>query len=212
MRGRSGLPNTLHKGHKLKRLLDLTTAGLGLLVLSPVILVLALVIKLGSHGPVFYRGERVGLGGSAFLIFKFRTMVIDAEKSGGSSTPKDDPRVTSVGHFLRKWKFDEVPQLINVLWGDMSLVGPRPQVRWAVDLYTPEERRLLSVRPGMTDWASIRFRNEAEILKGSDDPDRKYLEEIAPEKIRLGLSYVDNHSILEDLRIILATLRSVIIG
>jgi len=196
----------------LKRLMDLAVAALGLVVLGPVILVLALFIKLGSSGPVFYRGERVGLGGGTFFILKFRTMIESAEKSGGSSTPKDDPRVTSVGHFLRKWKLDEVPQLINVLRGEMSLVGPRPQVRWAVDLYTPEECRLLSVRPGMTDWASIRFRNEAEILLGSDDPDSQYLEKIAPEKIRLGLWYVDNQSILEDLRIIFATLRCVIVG
>lgn len=192
--------------------MDLAVAALGLVVLAPVILVLALVIKLESSGPVFYRGERVGLGGGTFFILKFRTMIESAEKRGGSSTPKDDPRVTSVGHFLRKWKLDEVPQLINVLRGEMSLVGPRPQVRWAVDLYTPEECRLLSVRPGMTDWASIRFRNEAEILLGSDDPDSQYLEKIAPEKIRLGLWYVDNQSILEDLRIIFATLRCVIVG
>ena len=112
---------------------------------------------------------------------------------------------------LRRWKLDEAPQLINVVRGEMSLVGPRPQVRWAVDLYTPEERRLLSVRPGITDWASVRFRNEAEILRGSDDPDRLYLEKIAPEKIRLGLWYVDNQTFLEDLRIIFATLRCVII-
>jgi lipopolysaccharide/colanic/teichoic acid biosynthesis glycosyltransferase len=173
-------------------------------------LVLALVIRLGSPGPVFYRGERVGLGGITFRILKFRTMVAEAEESAGSSTPEDDPRITGVGHFLRRWKLDEVPQLINVVRGEMSLVGPRPQVRWAVDLYTAEEHRLLMVRPGMTDWASVRFRNEAEILRGSDDPDRLYLEKIAPEKIRLGLLYVDNHTILEDLRIIFATIRSVI--
>jgi lipopolysaccharide/colanic/teichoic acid biosynthesis glycosyltransferase len=152
----------------------------------------------------------VGLGGITFRILKFRTMVVEAEKSGGSSTPEDDPRITRVGHMLRRWKLDEAPQLINVVRGEMSLVGPRPQVRWAVDLYTPEERRLLSVRPGITDWASVRFRNEAEILRGSDDPDRLYLEKIAPEKIRLGLWYVDNQTFLEDLRIIFATLRCVI--
>lgn len=201
----------LRRGPSLKRLLDYTVAGVGLVLLAPLLLVLALVIRLGSPGPVFYRGERVGLGGITFRILKFRTMVVEAEKSGGSSTPEDDPRITRVGHMLRRWKLDEAPQLINVVRGEMSLVGPRPQVRWAVDLYTPEERRLLSVRPGITDWASVRFRNEAEILRGSDDPDRLYLEKIAPEKIRLGLWYVDNQTFLEDLRIIFATLRCVII-
>lgn len=201
----------LRRGPSLKRLLDYTVAGVGLVLLAPLLLVVALVIRLGSPGPVFYRGERVGLGGITFRILKFRTMVVEAEKSGGSSTPEDDPRITRVGHMLRRWKLDEAPQLINVVRGEMSLVGPRPQVRWAVDLYTPEERRLLSVRPGITDWASVRFRNEAEILRGSDDPDRLYLEKIAPEKIRLGLWYVDNQTFLEDLRIIFATLRCVII-
>ena len=201
----------LRRGPSLKRLLDYTVAGVGLVLLAPLLLVLALVIRLGSPGPVFYRGERVGLGGITFRILKFRTMVVEAEKSGGSSTPEDDPRITRVGHMLRRWKLDEAPQLINVVRGEMSLVGPRPQVRWAVDLYTPEERRLLSVRPGITDWASVRFRNEAEILRGSDDPDRLYLEKIAPAKIRLGLWYVDNQTFLEDLRIIFATLRCVII-
>ena len=201
----------LRRGPSLKRLLDYTVAGVGLVLLAPLLLVLALVIRLGPPGPVFYRGERVGLGGITFRILKFRTMVVEAEKSGGSSTPEDDPRITRVGHMLRRWKLDEAPQLINVVRGEMSLVGPRPQVRWAVDLYTPEERRLLSVRPGITDWASVRFRNEAEILRGSDDPDRLYLEKIAPEKIRLGLWYVDNQTFLEDLRIIFATLRCVII-
>ena len=201
----------LRRGPSLKRLLDYTVAGVGLVLLAPLLLVVALVIRLGSPGPVFYRGERVGLGGITFRILKFRTMVVEAEKSGGSSTPEDDPRITRVGHMLRRWKLDEAPQLSNVVRGGMSLVGPRPQVRWAVDLYTPEERRLLSVRPGITDWASVRFRNEAEILRGSDDPDRLYLEKIAPEKIRLGLWYVDNQTFLEDLRIIFATLRCVII-
>ena len=210
MRGGAGVPATLRRGPSLKRLLDSAVAGVGLVLLAPLLLVLALVIRLGSPGPVFYRGERVGLGGITFRILKFRTMVVEAEKSGGSSTPEDDPRITRVGHMLRRWKLDEAPQLINVVRGEMSLVGPRPQVRWAVDLYTPEERRLLSVRPGITDWASVRFRNEAEILRGSDDPDRLYLEKIAPEKIRLGLWYVDNQTFLEDLRIIFATLRCVI--
>jgi len=136
---------------------------------------------------------------------KFRTMVVDADKIGPSSTAGDDPRITRPGKFMRRFKLDELPQLFNVLRGEMSFVGPRPQVQWAVDLYTPEERLLLSVRPGITDFASLRFRNEDEILKGSADPDKDYLEKIAPQKIKLGLHYVRNQSLLTDLKLIVAT-------
>ena len=189
----------------IKRAFDFLISLLGLLVLSPVLSILALLVKLSSPGPVFYRGVRVGRYGKPFRILKFRTMVVDAERIGGSSTPEDDPRITTVGRFLRKYKLDELPQLINVFKGDMSFVGPRPQVPWAVELYTEEEKALLSVRPGITDYASIRFSKEADILRGSGDPDREYLEKIAPEKIRLGLEYVRNHSLLVDIKIILAT-------
>lgn len=179
---------------------------LGLFVAFIPLLLVGLMIKLSSPGPAFYRGVRVGRYGKLFRIYKFRTMVIDAEKSGVSSTSKDDPRITTIGKFLRKYKLDELPQLINVLRGEMSFVGPRPQVQWAVDLYSEEEEALLNVRPGITDYASIRFRNEAEILGGSTDPDKEYLEKIAPEKLRLGLEYVRNHSIGVDLKVIWATL------
>ncbi len=189
----------------IKRAFDFLISLLGLLALSPVLSILALLIKLSSPGPVFYRGVRVGRYGKPFRILKFRTMVVDAERIGGSSTPEDDPRITTVGRFLRKYKLDELPQLINVFKGDMSFVGPRPQVPWAVELYTEEEKALLSVRPGITDYASIRFSKEADILRGSGDPDREYLEKIAPEKIRLGLEYVRNRSLLVDIKIILAT-------
>jgi lipopolysaccharide/colanic/teichoic acid biosynthesis glycosyltransferase len=133
-------------------------------------------------------------------------MVVNAEKLGASSTAEDDARTTRLGRFLRRWKLDELPQLINVVKGEMSFVGPRPQVQWAVDLYTEEEKALLAVRPGITDYASIRFHNEGEILRGSKDPDKDYLEKIAPEKTRLGLKYVRNHSLWIDLKIILASL------
>lgn len=189
----------------LKRLLDIFFSLIVLVILGPALLVVAAIIKFTSPGPVFYRGERVGLKGRRFRIYKFRTMVANADKIGGSSTTEDDPRITRIGHFLRKYKLDELPQFLNVLVGDMSVVGPRPQVAWAVDLYTPEQRRLLDVRPGITDYASIKFRNEGEILRGAEDPDKAYLELIAPEKIRLGLEYVDSRSFLMDCRIILLT-------
>jgi lipopolysaccharide/colanic/teichoic acid biosynthesis glycosyltransferase len=136
-------------------------------------------------------------------------MVVDAEKLGASSTSDDDPRITRIGKFLRKYKLDELPQLINVLKGDMSFVGPRPQVKWAVDLYTEEEKALLNVRPGITDYASLRFPNEGEILKGSKDPDKDYMEKIHPEKMRLGLEYVRNRSFWLDIKLILQTVLAI---
>jgi len=188
----------------LKRLFDFLGAAFGLFLFFPLLVAIALVIKLDG-GPVFYRGVRVGFHGRPYRIFKFRTMVSNAEKLGGSSTGDDDPRITRVGRALRKYKLDELPQLGNVLRGEMSLVGPRPQVAWAAALYSADERALLSVRPGITDYASLRFRNEGELLQGSRDPDRDYLEKIAPEKIRLGLEYVRHHNMVIDFKILLAT-------
>ena len=190
-----------------KRAFDLVVSALGLIVLSPLLLVLALLIKLGSRGGVFYRGLRAGRFGKPFRIFKFRTMVLNADKIGGPSTSADDPRVTRIGAFLRRYKMDELPQLLNVVKGDMSLVGPRPEVLEEVRLYNDQEKHLLDVRPGITDWASIRFRNEGEILRGSADPHQAYREKIRPEKIRLGLEYVQKHSFLTDCRIIFDTLK-----
>ncbi len=192
-----------------KRISDIMLSLLGLLITAPLLLGIALFIKAGSPGPALYRGVRVGKDGKRFEIFKFRTMVVNAEDLGGSSTPEDDPRITSLGKVLRAYKLDELPQLLNVLKGEMSFVGPRPQVPWAVELYSAEEKLLLNVRPGITDYASIRFRNEAEILRGSDDPDRDYLEKIAPEKIRLGLEYIHNRSLWVDAKIMLETVRIV---
>jgi len=194
----------------MKRAFDIFGSALGLIVLSPVLGLLAVAIKADSRGPVLYRGARVGVNGRRFNILKFRSMVTDAEKIGGSSTPEDDPRVTRVGRFMRSNKLDELPQLWNVLAGRMSLVGPRPQVQWAVDRYTPEERLVLSVKPGITDYASLRFANEGEILKGSTDPDRDYMEKIHPEKMRLSLEYVRSRSFSGDLSIIAQTLGAVI--
>lgn len=193
-----------------KRAIDVVLAFVGLVLLSPVLLAIAVWIRATSPGPVLYAGRRVGRLGLFINMLKFRTMVVGADKIGASSTSDDDTRITPVGRLLRRYKLDELPQLLNVLKGDMSFVGPRPQVQWAVDLYTPEERLLLSVRPGITDFASLRFRNEGEILKGSSDPDRDYLEKIAPEKVRLGLHYVRHCSLSIDARIIIATALSLV--
>jgi len=194
----------------MKRTIDLILAMLGVILLSPVLTAVALLIKFDSRGPIFYRGVRIGRYGNPFRIFKFRTMVEDAEKLGGASTPEDDPRVTRMGRFLRKYKLDELPQILNVISGEMSLVGPRPQVPWAVKLYTQEERTILNVRPGITDYASVRFRDEGEILRGSANPDKEYFEKIHPEKMRLSLEYVRNQSVWLDCKILLKTLGAVV--
>lgn len=193
-----------------KRTFDASLAAVGLVIVSPILAGISVAIKSGSTGPLFYRGTRVGLDGKPFPMLKFRTMVINADQIGGSSTPEDDPRITRIGKTLRKYKLDELPQLWNVLVGDMSFVGPRPQVQWAVDLYTPEERTILAVRPGITDKASLKFSNEAEILKGSKDPDKDYIEKIHPEKMRLSLDYVRTRSFSGDLAIIAQTVGSII--
>jgi len=194
----------------LKRCFDIFASVLGLLFLLPFLLALAVVIKLDSRGPVFYRGLRGGRFGKPFRIFKFRTMVHNAEKIGGPSSAADDPRITRTGSFLRRYKLDELPQLINVAKGEMSFVGPRPEVFQEVQLYTEKEKRLLEVRPGITDWASIQFRNEGEILRGYADPHQAYREKIRPEKVRLGLEYVNSHSFATDCRIIVQTLKAIL--
>jgi lipopolysaccharide/colanic/teichoic acid biosynthesis glycosyltransferase len=192
-----------------KRVFDFTAASAALVVLSPVLAVIAWRIKSFDGGPVLYAGRRVGRGGTVFGMYKFRTMVLNADKIGGSSTPDDDPRITPVGKVLRRYKLDELPQLLNVVKGQMSLVGPRPQVQWAVDLYTPEQRQVLTVSPGITDYASVRFPNEGEILRGSLDPDRDYMEKIHPEKMRLSLEYIRNRSFGTDLRVLAETARAI---
>lgn len=192
----------------IKRLFDLTTSGLALVFLSPFLVLVAMTIKISDWGPVFYRGERVGFGLKSFRIFKFRSMVMNADSTGVNSTAEDDPRITGVGKWLRGRKLDELPQLINVFFGDMSLVGPRPEVGQAVARYNKQQKKVFSVRPGMTDFASIRFRNEGDILKGSKDPDKAYREKIFPEKMRLQLSYLKKPSLFKDIRIILATVWS----
>jgi lipopolysaccharide/colanic/teichoic acid biosynthesis glycosyltransferase len=189
----------------LKRLFDITTCLIAFPFLLPFFAITAIAIRLGSSGPLFYRGWRTGLGGNPFRIFKFRTMVVDAEKIGGPSTALNDPRLTSVGKFLRKYKIDELPQLINILRGEMSFVGPRPQVEKYTKLYNDEEQIILSVHPGLTDYASIELINLDQIL-GDDAVDEKYLREIEPEKNRLRMKYAREHSFLIDFKIILMTL------
>lgn len=191
----------------MKRLFDIGFSLVGLLVLLPLFLLVGVLIKLDSQGPVFYRGVRVGRFGRPFRMYKFRTMVANADRSGSSSTPADDPRITRAGRFIRRLNLDELPQFINVLKGDMSIVGPRPQVPWAVELYTEEEKAILGVRPGITDWATIWVRDEGEILRGSVDPDKDYMEKIWPEKRRLQLEYVKNHSLWIDFQIMVKTLK-----
>lgn len=174
---------------------------------SPVLGAIALLIKLSSKGPVFYRGLRVGKRGKQFRIFKFRTMIDNAEKFGGSSTAGDDPRLLKIGKFLKQYQLDEMPQLINVLKGEMSLVGPRPEVKMYVDMMTEEERSaILSTKPGMTDLASLWDFHESEILKGSLDPEKTYQEKIRPTKIKLQMEYAKNRSFLLDLKIIIKTI------
>ncbi len=191
-----------------KRLFDIICAALGLIVLSPLLLVVSLLVGITSPGGVFFRQERIGKDGKPFRIFKFRSMRKD--NAGLKITTGNDSRITPVGRFLRKSKIDELPQLINVLVGDMSFVGPRPEVADYVDLYTPYQRQVLQVRPGITGIASIRFRNENDLLTASDDPNRTYIEEIMPRKIRLDLEYIPHASVPYDIKLIFQTLGAVI--
>ena len=194
----------------IKRLFDIVASGCGLLVLSPVLLLVALCVKLDSKGPVFYRQVRVGLHNKDFRIFKFRSMRVGADKGSLVTIGGRDPRVTRSGYFIRKYKLDELPQLINVFVGDMSLVGPRPEVRHYVDYWTPQQMRVLDVRPGITDPASIKFRNENELMEQADDPEDYYIHIIMQEKIRLYLEYVDNASFWYDIKLIFQTFKAIV--
>lgn len=171
---------------------------------------MAVWIKCDSRGPVFYRQLRVGRGGRDFYLYKFRSMYLDADKKGLITVGGRDPRVTPSGYYIRKYKLDEFPQLINVLKGDMSLVGPRPEVRKYVDMYTPEQLHVLDVRPGITDMASIQYSNENELLAAVDNPEEYYIRVIMPDKLRMNLEYVQNHSLLYDLRLIFKTISKVL--
>lgn len=195
----------------LKRFFDIVFSLLGLILLSPVFLIVLIWIKLDSKGPVFYKQVRVGKNNKDFKILKFRSMRQDADKGSLITIGGRDPRVTKSGYYIRKYKLDEFPQLINVLKGDMSIVGPRPEVRRYVDLYTEEQLRVLSVQPGITDIASIKYRNENELLEKAEDPDKVYIETIMPDKLKHNLEYIDQQSFLFDLKLIIQTIKEVII-
>lgn len=194
----------------MKRLFDILASGCGLLVLSPVFIIVAIWIKLDSQGPVFYRQTRVGRYNKDFRIFKFRSMRVGSDKGSLVTIGGRDPRVTRSGYFIRKFKIDELPQLINVFAGDMSLVGPRPEVRHYVNYWTPDQMRVLDVRPGITDPASIRFRNENELLDKAQDPERYYIDVIMQEKIKLYLEYVEKSSFWYDIKLIFQTFKVII--
>jgi len=194
----------------VKRIFDVTASGLGLLLLSPLFLIVSIWIRLDSPGPVFYRQTRVGRYNKDFRLLKFRSMRVGSDKKGLITVGGRDPRVTRSGYWIRKYKLDELPQLINVFKGDMSLVGPRPEVRKYVDLYTPEQLHVLDVRPGITDMASIRYRNENELLEQAADPEQFYRDTVMQDKLRINLEYVSDHSFFKDIRIILMTFKAVV--
>ena len=190
----------------MKRLFDIVVSGLGLIVLSPLFVIIAIWIKLDSRGPVFYRQVRVGRDNKDFRIFKFRSMREGSDVGSLVTIGGHDPRITRSGYFIRKFKFDEMPQLINVFVGDMSFVGPRPEVRHYVDYWTPEQMHVLDVRPGITDPASIKFHNESELLEKAEDPEKYYIDVIMQEKLKLYLEYVNNHSFFGDIGLIFKTI------
>lgn len=192
----------------VRRCLDVVVAGLGLLVLAPVMLILAVLVKLSSPGPVLFRQERVGFMGKPFILLKFRSM--RPSVGGPQVTAGGDDRITPIGRFMRKWKLDELPQLVNVLRGDMTLVGPRPEVPRYVAYYTPQERQVLSVRPGITGKTQLEYRNEEALLAGRADAEEYYIKEVMPAKLRLDLEYIQSRSLLGDLAILLRTVVAVL--
>lgn len=189
----------------IKRLFDLTASVIGILLLAPVYLVIALLIRLTSAGPIFYYARRVGQGGKHFTLYKFRTMVVNADQQGPGITRARDPRITKVGRFLRHTKLDELPQLFNIIRGDMSFVGPRPEDPRYVALYTPEQQKVLAVKPGITSLASVQYRHEEELLSG-DNWEDQYIHDVLIKKLQIDLEYIGRASLLTDLKIILRTL------
>jgi len=192
------------------RFFDFLFTILGLIILSPLFLIVAIWIKLDSNGPVLYRQTRVGRNNKDFRLFKFRSMVTDADTKGLITVGGRDPRVTQSGYFIRKYKLDELPQLINVLIGDMSLVGPRPEVRKYVDMYNETQRKVLSVKPGITDYASIEYIDENEILGRAENPEKVYIEQIIPEKIKYNIKYIQKRSVKEYFKIIFLTIGKIV--
>ncbi len=193
----------------MKRLFDIVSSLIVLILLLPVLLIIALLIVLDSKGGVFYRQERIGRNGKPFMLYKFRTMRTGSDKLK-ITVGHRDPRITKTGYYLRKYKLDELPQLINILKGEMSVVGPRPEVRKYVEMYTPEQRKVLSVRPGLTDLSTLEYVDESELLKDADDPEKMYIEQIMPDKLALNMRYIETRSFLNDLKIIFRTLLRII--
>jgi lipopolysaccharide/colanic/teichoic acid biosynthesis glycosyltransferase len=196
----------------VKRTFDILCPLIGLIILSPVFLIGAILAKFQSPGPVFYRAQRIGRYGEMFLMYKFRTMVVNAEALGSSLTTYQDSRITKIGDFLRRTKLDELPQLINVLKGDMSIIGPRPEAPVYVKYYTAEQQRVLSVKPGITGPAQLENRNEELKLKGQSNPEQYYINQLLPEKLNIDLSYIENRSFIFDLKIIFKTIWAVLRG
>lgn len=194
----------------MKRIFDIVSSALGLVLLSPLFLILAIWIKSDSPGPVFYKQQRVGRSNRDFALYKFRSMRVGSDRKGLITVGERDPRVTRSGYFIRKYKLDEFPQLINVLKGEMSIVGPRPEVRKYVALYTPEQLRVLDVRPGITDPASIRYRNENELLAQAEDPESYYREVVMQDKLRINLEYVQSRSFCRDIALIMNTFLAIV--
>jgi lipopolysaccharide/colanic/teichoic acid biosynthesis glycosyltransferase len=189
----------------VKRILDLLVAIVGLLLLSPIFLIVGIWIKLDSPGSVFYRGDRIGRNGSPFKIYKFRTMVVNADRMGSALTHSGDPRVTRIGRILRQWKIDELPQLINVVLGEMSIVGPRPESPHYVEHYSPKQRQVLRVKPGITGLTQVNYRHEETLLSQYMNREAAYVELIMPEKLALDLEYIANQSLFLDLKLIVQT-------
>lgn len=194
----------------LKRLFDIVASAVGLVLLSWLFVVIAIWIKIDSKGPVFYRQVRVGRHNKDFRIFKFRSMRQDSDKGSLITVGERDSRITRSGYFIRKYKLDELAQLVNVFLGDMSFVGPRPEVRHYVDFYTAEQMHVLDIRPGITDLASIKYRNENELLEKAEDPERYYIDVIMQDKLRINLEYVEKHSFLYDLKLIFQTFWTIV--
>lgn len=194
----------------IKRAFDILFSISGLIILSPVLIIISAVIKSDSKGPVIYRQSRVGKDNRDFMLFKFRTMRMDSDKQGLLTVGGKDPRITKAGYILRKYKLDELPQLLNVLAGDMSFVGPRPEVRKYVELYSAIQKKVLEVKPGITDIASIRYRNESDLLKEAIDPEEFYIKQIIPDKIKLNLEYINDNSLFKDIKVILNTFKAII--
>lgn len=194
----------------LKRLFDIFASFFGILILLPFFIIIIFLMIVTSGFPIFYLQTRVGRNGRDFKLFKFRTMHLDADKKGLLTVGGLDPRVTSIGYYLRKYKLDELPQLFNVLFGTMSLVGPRPEVRKYVDLYTNEQQKVLSVRPGITDFASLEFINENDLLAKSANPEQTYINDIMPAKLTLNAKYIEQHGLLVDFKIIVNTILKIV--